>query len=137
MPKINYDCDMTCEPCQKGKLTKGSFHMKNIVSTTRPLELSHIDLFGPTRISSVGGKKYSLVIVDDFSRFTCVTFLSYKGNSCEAFEVFCKHAQNEKGFTISFIRIDHGSEFEKLILKSFVMKMAFLITYLLLKLLGK
>ena len=43
---------------------------KNYVSTTRPLERLHVDLCGPVRITSRGGKRYVLVIVDDYSRFT-------------------------------------------------------------------
>ena len=63
--KISFDNDSTCKFYQKGKQTKSSFHSKNIVSTTRPL-----DLFRPIRTASLGGKKYGLVIMDDFSRFT-------------------------------------------------------------------
>ena len=66
LPKINFDNDSTCEFCQRGKQTKSSFHDKNVVSTTRLLELLHLDLFGPTRTTSLEGKKYGLVIVDDF-----------------------------------------------------------------------
>jgi hypothetical protein len=42
------------------------------MTTDRPLELLHIDLFGPITYISIGGSKYCLVIVDDYSRFTCV-----------------------------------------------------------------
>ena len=56
------------------------------MSTTRPLELLHVDIFRPT--ASLGGKKYGLVIVDDFSRFTWVIFLVYKDEAYEAFKVF-------------------------------------------------
>jgi len=87
LTKISYENDSTCESCQKGKQTKSSFHSKNVVSTTRPLELLHLDLFGPTRTVSLGGKKYGLVIVDDFSRFTWVIFLVHKDHACEAFKV--------------------------------------------------
>ena len=48
---------------------------KNIMTTDRPLELLHMDLFGPIAYISIGGSKYSLVIVDDYSRFTWVFFL--------------------------------------------------------------
>jgi hypothetical protein len=47
----------------------------NVMTTSRPLELLHMDLFGPVAYLSIGGSKYGLVIVDDFSRFTCVFFL--------------------------------------------------------------
>ena len=40
------------------------------VQTSRPLELLHIDLMGPARVQSLGGKKYFLVVVDDFTRYT-------------------------------------------------------------------
>ena len=55
LPKISFDNDSTCEFCQRGKQTKSSFHSKNVVSTTRPL--NH---FGPTRTASLGGSKYGL-----------------------------------------------------------------------------
>jgi len=63
-----------CEACQKGKQTKVSFKPKNVVSTERPLEMLHMDLFGPSRIMSLGGNLYALVIVDDFSRYTWTLF---------------------------------------------------------------
>jgi hypothetical protein len=46
-------------------------HNKNVMTTSRPLELLHMDLFGPDAYLSIRGSKYGLVIVDDFSRFTC------------------------------------------------------------------
>ena len=54
------------------------FKSKNIVSTSKPLELLHLDLFGPTRITSLGGSKYGLVVIDYFSRFTWISFLAHK-----------------------------------------------------------
>ena len=69
MPNINFE-DKICDACQLRKQTRNSFISKNIVSITRPLEMLYIDLFGPTRTTSLGGKKYGLVIVDDYSRFT-------------------------------------------------------------------
>ena len=94
------------------------------MSITRPFELLHLDFFGPTRIANLGDKKYGLVIVDDFSRFTWVIFLVYKDEACEAFKVFSKKVQNEKGFYISSIRSDQGGGFENHVFEIFVMKMA-------------
>jgi hypothetical protein len=51
---------------------------KAFMSTSRPLELLHMDLFGPTTYASAGGNLYYLVIVDDFSRYTLVFFLHDK-----------------------------------------------------------
>ena len=82
------DNDLTCEFYQRGKQIKSYFHNKNIVSITRPLKLLHIDLFELTRTASLDSKKYGLVIVDDFSRFTWIIFLVHKDEACEAFKVF-------------------------------------------------
>ena len=53
-----------------GKQVRKSFKLKKCVSTTHPLELLHVDLCGPMKITSRGGKRYVLVIVNDYSRFT-------------------------------------------------------------------
>jgi IS30 family transposase len=76
------------------------------------LELLHIDLFGPVKTASVNGKKYGLVIVDDYSRWTWVKFLRSKDESHLIFYIFCTQVQNEKGLTIVKVRSDHGGEFE-------------------------
>jgi len=58
---------------------------KYIVSTTQPLQLLHIDLFGPFRTMSFGGNYYALVIVDDYSRFPWTLFLTHKRDVFYAF----------------------------------------------------
>jgi hypothetical protein len=58
---------------------------KSQMSTHRPLELLHMDLFGPTSFMSIGGNSYCLIIVDDYSRFTWVYFLQDKSNVFETF----------------------------------------------------
>ena len=90
LPKINFEKNHICNACQQGKQVKSSFQSKNVVSTSRPLELLHMDLFGPTKTYSLGGKRYGLVIVDDFSRYTWVLFLAHKDETFNAFEKFCK-----------------------------------------------
>ena len=50
LPDIDYHSDAFCGACQKGKIVKSSFKVKDIVSTSRPLELLHIDLFGPVAL---------------------------------------------------------------------------------------
>ena len=114
LPKINFQKDKVCEACQMGKQTKNSFKNKHFISTTRPPELLHMDLFGPSRTPSFGGKSYAFVIVNDFSRYTWVLFLSQKNEAFYEFSKFCNKAQNEKGFTITCIRSNHGKEFENI-----------------------
>ena len=107
LPKINFQKDKVCKACQMGKQIKNSFKNKNFISTTRPLELLHMDLFGFSRTPSLGGKSYAFVIVDDFSRYTWVLFLSQKNEAFFEFSKFCNKVQNEKVFTITCIRSDH------------------------------
>ena len=82
-----------------------------MVSTSRPLELLHLDLFGPTRTTSLGGNKYGLVVVDDFSRFTWISFLAHKDEKFLSFIKLLKRIMNKKNTMIVSIRSDHGSEF--------------------------
>ncbi|WJX39850.1 hypothetical protein P8452_27360 [Trifolium repens] len=112
LPNLNYHSDALCGPCQIGKISKTSFKPKNVVSTSRPLELLHIDLFGPVSTASINGKKYGLVIVDDYSRWTWVKFLRVKDDAYDVFSIFCTQVQNEKGLKILKVRSDHGGEFE-------------------------
>ncbi|GJV88217.1 retrovirus-related pol polyprotein from transposon TNT 1-94 [Tanacetum coccineum] len=79
-----------CDACKIGKQAHASHKAKNIVSTTRCLELLHMDLFGPSAVQSYGGNLYTLVIVDDYSR----------------------KIQNQLGCSIVSIRMDHGKEFD-------------------------
>jgi hypothetical protein len=65
------------------------------MTTTRSLEMLHIDLFGPITYISFGGNKYSLVIIDDYSRFTCVFFLQDKSEIHEVLKKLLKKAQND------------------------------------------
>jgi hypothetical protein len=64
---------------------------KNIISSKRVLELLHMDLFGPPSHASRGGKKYYLVIVDDYSRYTWVFFFKHKNETRQTI----KHFTNE------------------------------------------
>jgi len=93
LPKLKFEKYHICEACQKGKQTKHSFKLKNMVSTSKPLELLHMDLFGPSRTMSLGGNYYALVMVDDFSRFTWTLFLKSKGDALFAFKKLAKRLQ--------------------------------------------
>ena len=81
--KISFQKDRICEACQFGKQMKTSFKSKNHVSTSKPLQLPHIDLFGPPRYASLSGKHYAFVIVDDFVRYIRVLFLANKDDAFE------------------------------------------------------
>ena len=69
LPKLTFDKDKICDACQFGKQVRSLLKPNNLVSTSRPFELLHIDLFGPMDVISMGGKSYGFVIID-YSRFT-------------------------------------------------------------------
>ncbi|GJS41985.1 retrovirus-related pol polyprotein from transposon TNT 1-94 [Tanacetum coccineum] len=111
LPKLRFDQHF-CDACKIGKQAHVSHKAKNIVSTTRCLELLHMDLFGPSAVRSYGGNRYTLVIVDDYSRYTWTRFLKDKTEAFDHFEIFSKKIQNQLGCTIVSIRTDHGREFD-------------------------
>ena len=78
------------------KTTEKLFKDKNMISTSRALELLHMDLVGPIDVASIGGSKYAFVIIDDFTRFTWVLFLAHKNEAFQEFSKLCYHLKNEK-----------------------------------------
>jgi hypothetical protein len=79
-----------------------------------------MDLFGPIAYISIGGSKYCLVIVDDYSRFTWVFFLQEKSQTQETLKGFLRWAQNEFGVRIKKIRSDNGTEFKNSQIEGFL-----------------
>lgn len=122
LPNIDYHSDAPCGACQKGKIVKSSFKSKNIVSTSRPLELLHIDLFRPGSTTSIYGSIYGLVIVDDYSKWTWVKFLITKGDAYDVFSNFYTQVQSEKELNILKVRSDHGGKFKNELYESFCEK---------------
>ena len=102
-----------------GKQVKSKHPSVTEVQTSRPLELLHIDLMGPTRVQSLGEKRYILVVMDDFTRYTWVVLLRDKAEAPENMIHLCKKLQVEKCTMIAKIRSDHGREFENTKLATF------------------
>ena len=71
-----------------------------------------MDLMGPTKTKSLGGKRYFMVVVDDFTRYTWVILLRSKSDAPKHIEALCTRLQNKKNMKINRICIDHGKEFE-------------------------
>jgi transposase InsO family protein len=98
---------------QAGKQVGTSHPSKNVMTMSRPLEL-HMNLFGPVAYLIIGGSKYGLVIVDEYSRFTWVFFLQDKLKNQSTLKRFLRRAQNEFELNVKKIRSDNGSEFKSL-----------------------
>ena len=67
-------------------------------ATSRPLELLHLDLMGLTRTESLGGKRYFMVLVDDFTRYTWVILLRSKSDTPKHIEALCTRLQKLEEF---------------------------------------
>ena len=106
--------DHLCGACEAGKMTKAKHPAKTIMTTTRPFELLHMDLFGPNHYSAVtnDASLYGLVIVDDYSRYTWVHIVTYKHEVQEVFKRFSSRASTNFGVKIKHIRSDNGTEFK-------------------------
>ena len=90
LPKLKFAENKICEVCVKGKQIRSSFKPKKQVTSSRTLELLHMDLCGPLKGKINNDKKYILVIVDDYSRYTWTRFFKSKAKTPEELVVFFK-----------------------------------------------
>nr|GFA82051.1 putative ribonuclease H-like domain-containing protein [Tanacetum cinerariifolium] len=109
LPTKSFDNDHTCTACLKGKQHKAFCKSKLVNSVTKPLYTLHMDLFGPTSVSSISHKWYCLVVTDDFSRFTWTFFLRSKDETSDILKKFITEIENLKDYKVKIIRIhkDH------------------------------
>ncbi|GJS42659.1 retrovirus-related pol polyprotein from transposon TNT 1-94 [Tanacetum coccineum] len=111
LPMLKYDKDHLCPSCQLGKSKKASHPLKTENTNTEVLHTLHMDLCGPMRTESINGKKYVLVIVDDYTRFGWVRFLRTKDETPQVVEKFIVKTQRALNATVRFVRTDNGTEF--------------------------
>ncbi|GKC21412.1 retrovirus-related pol polyprotein from transposon TNT 1-94, partial [Tanacetum coccineum] len=83
LPKLKFEKDHPCSVCSLGKSKKSSHKPKAEDTNQEKLYLLHMDLCGPMHVESINEKKYILVLVDDYSRFTWVKFLISKDETPE------------------------------------------------------
>nr|GEY73861.1 retrovirus-related Pol polyprotein from transposon TNT 1-94 [Tanacetum cinerariifolium] len=93
LPKLKFEKDHLCSACAMSKSKKKSHKPKSEDTNQEKLYLLHMDLCGPMRVESVNGKKYILIIVDDYSRFTWVKFLRSKDEAPDSIIKFLKMIQ--------------------------------------------
>nr|GEW60368.1 retrovirus-related Pol polyprotein from transposon TNT 1-94 [Tanacetum cinerariifolium] len=111
IPRLKFQKDHLCSACALGNSKKSSHQPKDKDTNQEKLYLLHIDLCGPMRVVSINGKIYILVIVDDYSRFTCVIFLRTKDEAPEAIIKCIKNIQVRLNATVRIVRTDNGTEF--------------------------
>ncbi|GJY61732.1 retrovirus-related pol polyprotein from transposon TNT 1-94 [Tanacetum coccineum] len=119
LPSLVYSKDKPCSACEKGKHHRASFKTKQNFSIKKCLHLLHMDLFGPVRPMSINHEKYTLVIVDEYSRYTWVYFLRKKSQALEMIMSFIRIVENQNDVKVKQIRTDNKTEFRNHELESF------------------
>ncbi|GJR70522.1 putative ribonuclease H-like domain-containing protein [Tanacetum coccineum] len=119
LPLKRFENDQTCVACLKGKQHRASCKTKAFNPITKPLFMLHMDLFGPTFVSSLMHKKYCLVVTDDYSRFSWVFFLKTKDETSEILKNFIKEIENLVDKKVKIIRSDNGTEFKNKVMDEF------------------
>nr|GEY55775.1 retrovirus-related Pol polyprotein from transposon TNT 1-94 [Tanacetum cinerariifolium] len=118
LPKLSCERHF-CDTCDLGSQGNANNRTRNEVSTSRVLELLHLDFYGPSPIQSYGGNFYTLIIVDGHSNYTWVVFVESNEDVLEKFKILCKKLENLHDCSIVSIVTNHSSKFDKLQFESF------------------
>ena len=108
-PKMVKPLKSVCKHCQHGKETRTSFKTKEHMASYA-LEIVHIHLCGPTRTKILQGGYYYMLLIDDYTRMTWVTFLKEKSEAFEKFKIFKAMVENETHVKIKCLRSDNGGD---------------------------
>ncbi|GKE01407.1 retrovirus-related pol polyprotein from transposon TNT 1-94 [Tanacetum coccineum] len=119
IPRLKFQKNHLCSTCALGKSKKSSHQPKAEDTNQEKLYLLHMDLCGSMRVAGINGKRYILVIVDDYSRFTWVRFLRTKDEAPEAIIKCIKNMQVHLNTTVRNVRTDNGTEFVNQTLREF------------------
>jgi hypothetical protein len=122
LPRFRYAKDHLCPACEQGKSTRAHFPSKTEHSTNHVLQLLHMDLCGLMRVQSINGKRYILVIVVYYSRWTWVYFLRSKDQAPSIIITFLTKIQVQLRNTVRKVRTDSGTEFKNQTLRSYFEK---------------
>ncbi|GJY23192.1 putative ribonuclease H-like domain-containing protein [Tanacetum coccineum] len=117
LPSKLFEINQTCVACQKGKQHRASCKTKTVSSISQPLQMLHMDLFGPTFVKSLMKKMYCLVVTDDFSCFSWVFILATKHEISEILKAFTTGIENLIDLRVKVIRCDNETEFKNKVIK--------------------
>nr|GFA68403.1 retrotransposon protein, putative, Ty1-copia subclass [Tanacetum cinerariifolium] len=116
---MKFEKDHLCSACEQGKIHRKHHKSKTAFASNKPLYLLHMDLCGPMRVESINGKRYVLVVVDDYSRYTWVFFLHSTDEASEVIISFIKKTQVNLQLQVQRVRTDNGTEFKNKTLAKF------------------
>nr|GEU95514.1 copia protein [Tanacetum cinerariifolium] len=119
LPKFKYHKEHLYPSCEQGKSKRASHPPKPVPNSRQRLHLLHMDLCGPMRIASINGKRYVLMTVDDYSRYTWEHFLRSKDEEPEVIIKFLKRISVLLQSPVIIIRTDNGTKFKNQVLKEY------------------
>ncbi|GJU21647.1 putative ribonuclease H-like domain-containing protein [Tanacetum coccineum] len=122
LPSKTFKIDHSCLACNKGKQHRASCKKVKERTIREPLELLHMDLFGPVSVESINKKKYCLVVTDDCSKFSWVFFLAYKDETYDMLHDLIVGLENRLRHKVKTIRCDNGTEFKNQLMNEFCAK---------------
>ena len=110
LPEIQ-NGEVVCQGCVLGKGHKEPFPKESKWRANEPLELMHSDLCGPMQTASLGGNKYFITFIDDFSRMCWVYFLRNKFETFHVFKKFKVMVELQSRYHVKRLRTDRGREY--------------------------
>ena len=122
LPQMEFTQEGLCEACQKGKSKKAPHKSTHTYAITEPLQLIHMDLFGPVNVMSMSKKRYALEtpqMVIEYSKYTWVLFLHSKDETPQMVIDHLKLIELDSKFPVRAIRSDNGTEFKNQLLNDF------------------
>ncbi|GKB14268.1 retrovirus-related pol polyprotein from transposon TNT 1-94 [Tanacetum coccineum] len=119
LPSLTFSKDKNCSACEKGKHHRASFKTKRSFSINKSLHLLHMDLFGPVKPQTISHNKYTLVIVDEYSRYTWVFCLKKKSDAADCIMSFIRKMENLNEVRVKELRSDTRTEFKNHKLEEF------------------
>lgn len=108
---VECSCQSMCEVCLKAKSTCLPFPKESMNRSKKALELIHTDVCGPMQTMSRSGKRYLLTLIDDYSKFTVISFLSHKSEVEVRMKEYIDLVNNRFGYKPNIIRSDRGGEY--------------------------
>nr|GEU57543.1 putative ribonuclease H-like domain-containing protein [Tanacetum cinerariifolium] len=119
LPKMKFKKDHLCFVCEQGKIHRKNHKSKMAFASNKPLYLLHMDLCSPMHVESINRKRYVLVLVDDYSRYTWVFFLNSKDEASEVIISFIKKTQVNLQLQVQRVRTNNGTNFKNKTLAKF------------------
>ncbi|KAI3758325.1 hypothetical protein L6452_05885 [Arctium lappa] len=120
LPSLKFNKDHLCSACEMGKMKRSSHKTKSENNCPRPLHMLHVDRCGPISVQSLAGKKFILVLIDEFSRYTWIEFIIAKSDVPEILIRLLKRLQVLFSSKVQKLRSDNGTEFRNAKINSYL-----------------